>query len=206
MPDEPARRDAAAASADPPVPAVASADPLGPAAAAAPPPGARPATRAAKAGGSARASGFGRALWRALPGDLLGRSIVRLAGARVTRVVDVEGIGRVDLVEDPRLGRWLDRVSRTPTAMTFGRVVVARRRLDEALVRHEAEHVRQWGVLGPLFLPTYLAASVVARARGADRYRGNALEAAAFAAEAGPRAVTVVCEYDTDRPSGSLRA
>ena len=147
-----------------------------------------------------------RAVWRAVPGDLLGRLVVRLAGVHVTRTVEVEGIGHVHLAEDPRLGRWLDRVSRTPTAMTFGNVVVARRVLDDALVRHEAEHVRQWGVLGPLFLPVYLVASALARARGDDRYRGNALEAAAFAAEADPRAVRTISGYDTDRSSGSPRA
>jgi hypothetical protein len=152
------------------------------------------------------AARFARTAWRAIPGDLLGRLVVRLAGARVTRRVVVDGIGRVDLAEDPRLGRWLDRVSRTPTAMTFGNVVIARRRLDDALVRHEAEHVRQWSVLGPLFLPAYLAASAAARGRGDDRYRGNALEAAAFAAETGPRAVRTVSGYDTGRSSGSPRA
>jgi hypothetical protein len=119
------------------------------------------------------AARFARTAWRAIPGDLLGRLVVRLAGARVTRRVVVDGIGRVDLAEDPRLGRWLDRVSRTPTAMTFGNVVIARRRLDDALVRHEAEHVRQWSVLGPLFLPAYLAASAAARGRGDDRYRAG---------------------------------
>jgi hypothetical protein len=147
-----------------------------------------------------------RTSWRAIPGDLIGRLLLRLAGARVTRRVEVEGIGRLDLAEDPRLGRWLDRVSGTPTAMTFGNVVVARRQLDDALVRHEAEHVRQWSVLGPLFLPVYLAASAAARGRGHDRYRGNALEAAAFAAEAAPRAVRTVTGYDTARSSGSPRA
>jgi hypothetical protein len=147
-----------------------------------------------------------RAVWRAVPGDLLGRLVVRLSGARVTRTVEVEGVGLVHLAEDPCLGRWLDRVSRTPTAMTFGNVVVARRPLDDALVRHEAEHVRQWSLLGPLFLPAYLAASIAARARGDDRYRGNAMEAAAFAAAAVPRAVHTLSRYDTDRSSGSLRA
>ena len=147
-----------------------------------------------------------RTAWRAIPGDLVGRLVVRLAGARVSRRVEVEGVGRVDLVEDPRLGRWLDRAPRTPTAMTFGNVVLARRWLDDPLVRHEAEHVRQWSMLGPLFLPVYIAASAAARARGDDRYRGNALEAAAFAAEAGPRAVRAVTGYDTGRSSGSPRA
>ena len=152
-----------------------------------------------------------RAAWRALPGDLLGHLVVRLAGARVTRRVEVDGVGEVILAEGSRLAPWLDRVPRRPTAMTFGGVVVARVRLSDALVRHEAEHVRQWSALGPLFLPAYLVASVVARSRGDDRYRGNALEAAAFAAEDLPRAVRPLDGYDTDRPStdrssGSPRA
>ncbi len=147
-----------------------------------------------------------RRAWRALPGDILGRAMVRLAGVDVTRRVDVEGIGRVDLVEDPRLARWLDSVPRRPTAMTFGGVVVARQPLSDALIRHEAEHVRQWAALGPLFLPAYLAASVVARSQGGDRYRGNPLEVAAFAAEDGPRAIRAAGGYDTGRSSGSPRA
>jgi hypothetical protein len=171
-----------------------------------------PQVRPARPGGrssacaAARAVAFARAAWRAIPGDLLGRLVVRMAGVGITRRVDVEGVGRVDLAEDPRLGRWLDRVPRRPTAMTFGCVVVARARLPEALVRHEAEHVAQWAALGPLFLPVYLADSIRAAASGADRYRANGLEARAFAAEAQPRAVRAVGGYDTGRSSGSLRA
>jgi hypothetical protein len=130
-----------------------------------------------------RASRFRfRDAWRALPGDLLGRSVLALAGIDVTRRLIVDGIGRVDLAEDRRLGRWLDAVPRTPTAMTFGRVVLARERLSDELVAHEAEHVRQWALLGPLFLPVYVATSVEAAVRGGDRYRVNRLEEAAFAA------------------------
>lgn len=147
-----------------------------------------------------------REAWRTLPGDILGRAVVQLAGAHVTRRVDVEGIGRVDLAEDPRLGRWLDCVPRRPTAMTFGGVVIARHPLTDALVRHEAEHVRQWAALGPFYLPAYLVASVLAGSRGGDRYRANAFEVAAFAAEDGPRAIIAMDGYDTGRSSGSPRA
>ena len=152
-----------------------------------------------------------RAAWRALPGDLLGHLIVRLSGARITRRMEVAGVGEVALAEGPRLAPWLDRVPRRPTAMTFGGVVVARVPLSDALVRHESEHVRQWAALGPLFLPAYLIASVAARRRGDDRYRDNALEVAAFAAEDRPRAVRPIAGYDTsrsstDRSSGSPRA
>jgi hypothetical protein len=123
-----------------------------------------------------------RAAWRALPGDLIGRAVLRLAHVPVSRRATVDGVGPVDLAEDPRLGRWLDAIPRTPTAMTFGRVVLAREPLSDAIVAHEAEHVRQWTNLGPLYLPAYLAASAEAALRGGDRYRANRFEAAAFAA------------------------
>ncbi len=151
---------------------------------------------------AAAASRVARTAWRALPGDVLGHLVVRLAGARITRRVAVDGVGEVALAEDARLAPWLDRVPRRPTAMTFGGVVVARVALSDALVRHEAQHVRQWSILGPLFLPTYLVASAAARSRGDDRYRGNALEAAAFAAEGLPRAIRPLPGYDTGRSSG----
>lgn len=141
-------------------------------------------------------SGIARDLWRALPGDLVGRGVMMLAGARVTRTVGVDGVGRVDLVEDPRIARWLDAVPRAPTAMTFGRVVVARERLSDGLVRHEAEHVRQWTRLGPLFLPAYLGAGVVARLRGSDTYTGNAFERAASRAADLPTAIRAAAGYD----------
>ena len=123
-----------------------------------------------------------RAAWRALPGDLIGRAVLRLARVPVTRRVAVDGVGRVDLAEDPRLGRWLDAIPRTPTAMTFGRIVLAREPLSDAVVAHEAEHVRQWTALGPLYLPAYLAASAEAALGGGDSYHANRFEAAAFAA------------------------
>lgn len=138
-----------------------------------------------------------RAAWRALPGDLIGRAVLRLAHVPVSRRVTVDGVGRVDLAEDPRLGRWLDAIPRTPTAMTFGRIVLAREPLSDAVVAHEAEHVRQWTALGPLYLPAYLAASAEAALRGGDRYRANRFEAAAFAA--GERVVD-------ERPAGERAA
>jgi hypothetical protein len=137
------------------------------------------------------------ALWRAFPGDVVGRGIVALAGARASRTVDVEGVGRVVVVEDLRLGRWLDAIPRDPTAMTFGGVVLARTRLSDNLVRHEAEHVRQWTRLGPLFLPAYLAAGAIARSRGVDSYTGNAFERAAVAASERQTAIRPWAGYDS---------
>jgi len=136
------------------------------------------------------------ALWRAVPGDLVGRGVIALSGARMTRSVDVDGAGRVLLAEDPRLARWLDVVPHAPTAMTFGRFVVARAPLSDRLVLHEAEHVRQWGRLGPLFLPAYLCAGAVARMLGADSYAGNRFERAAVDASERPTAIRAVAGYD----------
>lgn len=142
----------------------------------------------------ARAAG---ALWRALPGDVVGRGVVALSGARVSRAVDVEGVGLVTLVEDARLARWLDAIPRAPTAMTFGGVVLARTRLSDVLVRHEAEHMRQWARLGPLFLPAYLCAGAIARLRGADSYAGNRFERAAVEASGRPTAIRAAAGYDS---------
>ena len=159
---------------------------------------ARPSQPTAAVGDRRPAVRAARDLWRALPGDLVGRVVIALSGTRATRIVDVEGAGRVVLVEDPRLGRWLDAIPRDPTAMTFGHVVLARTPLSDRLVRHETEHVRQWARLGPFFLPAYLLAGVVARLGGADSYNGNRLERAAVEASERPTAIRAVAGYDSD--------
>jgi hypothetical protein len=67
------------------------------------------------------------------------------------------------------------------SAMTLGHVVLGRD-LD-ALDRtrsHERIHVRQVERWGPLFLPAYGIASLVAFARGKDAYRENPFEREAF--------------------------
>ncbi len=133
--------------------------------------------------------------WRAVPGDLLGAGASWLAGASASRRVDVvtdDGavLCTAVVVEDRRLGRWLDLVPLSPVAMTFGRYVLARRPLDEGTLRHELEHVRQWSRLGPLFLPAYLLDSLVVRVLGGDRYRDNRFEIAARAREAAPPPAT----------------
>lgn len=125
-----------------------------------------------------------RALWRAAPGDALGRLAVALAGARSVRPATIRGAdgepaGEALVHEDPRLGRFLDAIPMRPSAVTFGRHVLARGPIPEATVRHELEHVRQWALLGPLFLPLYLADSVRLQLAGRDRYRDNRFEAAA---------------------------
>src|SRR4051812_19965435 len=81
--------------------------------------------------------------------------------------------------------RWMLRHCTTldggASALTLGHVVLA---IDEAahdLTRsHERVHVRQCERWGPLFVPAYLVASLVARARGKHYYFDNAFEKEAY--------------------------
>ncbi|MDP9173454.1 MAG: hypothetical protein M3O30_06260 [Planctomycetota bacterium] len=67
------------------------------------------------------------------------------------------------------------------SAMTLGHVVLGRD-LDllEATRAHERVHVRQCERWGPLFVPVYLGASLVAWMRGRRPYEDNFLEREAF--------------------------
>lgn len=67
------------------------------------------------------------------------------------------------------------------SAMTLGHVVLGRD--QHALDRtrsHERVHVRQVERWGPLFLPAYVIASLIAMFRGRDFYRDNMFEREAF--------------------------
>jgi hypothetical protein len=67
------------------------------------------------------------------------------------------------------------------TAITLGHVVVARDGHSLELTRaHERVHVRQCEQWGPLFVPAYLAASLIAFARGRHFYFDNRFEIEAF--------------------------
>ncbi|MGN6726954.1 MAG: hypothetical protein ACTHLZ_13625 [Tepidisphaeraceae bacterium] len=66
-------------------------------------------------------------------------------------------------------------------AMTLGHVVLGtdQQSLDRTR-RHERVHVRQYERWGPLFLPTYLAASAVLWLQRRDAYRENFFEREAY--------------------------
>jgi hypothetical protein len=66
-------------------------------------------------------------------------------------------------------------------AMTLGHVVLGANQLalDETRA-HERVHVRQVERWGPLFVPAYLLASVIAWMRGRDPYLDNRFEREAF--------------------------
>lgn len=67
------------------------------------------------------------------------------------------------------------------SAITFGHVVLARDAASHNRTRaHERVHVRQCQRWGPLFIPAYLTASLIAKLRGGDAYRDNIFEREAY--------------------------
>ncbi|MFN8058287.1 MAG: hypothetical protein U0Q12_03930 [Vicinamibacterales bacterium] len=91
----------------------------------------------------------------------------------------------------PLLARW-PLVPGGVAAVALGHVVLgADRATLDRLRAHELVHVRQAERYGPVFLPLYLLASLVAHARGGDPYYDNVFEREAYAEESavqfGPR-------------------
>lgn len=74
---------------------------------------------------------------------------------------------------------WPRRLGWRYRAITFGHVILCVDQIDEATLRHELVHVRQYETWGPLFVPAYLFAALSARSRGRDAYRDNRFEVAA---------------------------
>jgi hypothetical protein len=99
--------------------------------------------------------------------------------ARVRGVLEVHG-GLID----PFL-RFCVPLRGGASAMALGHVVLGRNAgcLDRTRA-HEREHVRQTETWGPLFIPAYFFASLVAAARGGHYYRDNRFEREAVAAAA----------------------
>ena len=75
-------------------------------------------------------------------------------------------------------------------AITFGHVVIGASCSQLVVLRqHERVHVRQYEMLGPLFLLAYPLASLVAAMRGMPAYRGNWFEVQAYRAQSAHDAV-----------------
>jgi len=120
-----------------------------------------------------------RNLWRALPGDLLGLTVMRGCGiSSPTREIDAGDV-RAVLVEDVRVDRWFRAQLMPVRAQTLGRYVFAREPMPDDIVAHECEHIRQWQRFGPLYLPLYFGSSAVASLRGRPAYWDNRFEVAA---------------------------
>lgn len=111
-----------------------------------------------------------RYLW-ASPWSLIGASVgITFRSRRIRRgVLLCEGAG------------WPRRLGWRYRAITFGHVILCIDRIDDATFEHEMVHVRQYELWGPLFVPIYLVASVIARVRGGHAYRDNRFEIAARA-------------------------
>ncbi|MCB9855808.1 MAG: hypothetical protein H6818_08980 [Phycisphaerales bacterium] len=75
------------------------------------------------------------------------------------------------------------------SALTLGHVILGQSASALAISRsHEHVHVRQYERWGPLFLPAYLAGSVVAALQGRHFYRDNPFEREAYdAIESAPK-------------------
>jgi len=128
--------------------------------------------------------GFWAYLW-AFPTTAVGLMIAPLALFRGGGIRLVNGVVEV-------WSRWIAALLRDGTllplgamAMTLGHVIIGRdARTLERCRAHEHIHVRQCERWGPLFLPLYLASSIIAWLRGGDLYRDNPFESEAFGATA----------------------
>lgn len=128
-----------------------------------------------------------RYLW-ASPNTLLGLALVllaRLTGGR-SRVHSgvIEAWGGA--------ATWMLRrcvpLQGGALAITIGHVVLGCTELALDVTRtHERVHVKQYERWGPLFIPAYFIASLVAWCRGGDAYRDNVFEREAYADGTIPR-------------------
>ena len=126
---------------------------------------------------------FLKYVW-ALPNTLLGLLVVPLAflsggtTRRVAGVLEIHGRGVAWLL------RRVIPLKGGASALTLGHVVVGRNESDLVRTRtHERAHVRQAERWGPLFIPAYLIAGLVAFAKGGNAYRDNYFERQARAEE-----------------------
>ena len=126
-----------------------------------------------------------RWVWAA-PTTLLG-AIVVIAGVWRARLRVVDGVVEA---HGPALAWLLTHVipmSGGAAALTLGHVVIARDAQSLETTRtHERVHVRQCERWGPLFVPAYLAASLIAVLRGRHFYFDNVFEIEAFRAASAP--------------------
>ena len=120
-------------------------------------------------------------LWAA-PASFVGLSMIPIALVQGGRVTVVRGVVEAHGGIITRMLRaglpWVG----SGAAITFGHVVWGCDQTCLDISRtHERVHVRQYERWGPLLIPLYLAAAVIAAHRGLDPYRENLFEREAFA-------------------------
>ena len=122
-------------------------------------------------------------VWTA-PNTLLGMIVGLFSMPLGARVQLVDGV--IEFHSGPIA--WL--LERAPidggaSAMTIGHVVWGRTAAALDITRrHERVHVEQYVRWGPMFLPAYGVASLVAWSQGESAYRGNYFEREAYAVDA----------------------
>jgi hypothetical protein len=119
-------------------------------------------------------------LW-AFPGTAIGLCLAGAALASGGRARIVDGVIEAHGGIVARLLRRCTLLAGGASAMTLGHVVLGRD--AECLERtraHERVHVRQYEMWGPLFLPAYAMASLLALLRGKNAYRDNWFERQAY--------------------------
>jgi hypothetical protein len=123
--------------------------------------------------GVMRGAGY---VW-SLPNSALGALFALAALASGGRATVVDGVLEAYGGAASFILRRLVPLRGGASAMTLGHVVVGR---DPGCIErtraHERVHVRQYERWGPLFLPAYAMASVVAALRGRHYYRDNRFE------------------------------
>ena len=120
-----------------------------------------------------------RVIW-ALPNTILGLVLTMAALCTGGRATVVKGVVESHGGAVALMLRRLVLIRGGASAMTLGHVVVGRDPASLERTRaHERVHVRQYEAWGPFFLPAYLAASLIAAARGRHYYRDNHFERAA---------------------------
>lgn len=124
-----------------------------------------------------------RYIW-ALPNSLVGLFFVPIAVLTRGHVEIVDGVLEIH----GGLVSWILKHCMSSrgyvSSVTLGHVVLGQNK--ESLLndrRHERAHVKQYEILGPLFIPVYIAVGIYALIRGRGAYKGNYLEQKAIEQE-----------------------
>lgn len=115
----------------------------------------------------------------AFPATAIGLACVPLAWASGGKVAWRGGVVEVSGGRVAQLLAWGRPLP--IGAITFGHSILASTEAGlDTCRRHELVHVRQYERWGPLFIPMYLAFSLIAWCRGKDPYRDNPFEREAY--------------------------